>query len=33
MKGFTSILEKGLSPILVFSNISFTLENDKTYNP
>jgi len=33
MKGFTSILEKGLSPILVFASISSTIEKDKTHNP
>jgi hypothetical protein len=33
MKGSTSILEKGLSQVLVFANISFTIEEDKTHNP
>jgi hypothetical protein len=33
MKGSTSILEKGLSLILVFASISFTIEEDKTHNP
>jgi hypothetical protein len=33
MKGSTSILEKGLSPVLVFASISSTIEEDKTHNP
>jgi hypothetical protein len=33
MKGSTSILEKGLLPILVFASISSTIEEDKTHNP
>jgi hypothetical protein len=33
MKGFISILEKGLSPILGFASISSTIEEDKTHNP
>jgi hypothetical protein len=33
MKGSTSILEKGLSLVLVFASISFTIEEDKTHNP
>jgi hypothetical protein len=33
MKGSTSILEKGLSLILVFASIYSTIEEDKTHNP
>ncbi len=33
MKGSTSIFEKGLSLILVFLSIFFTIEEDKTHNP
>jgi hypothetical protein len=33
MKGSTSILEKGRSPILVFVSISSTIEKDKKHNP
>jgi hypothetical protein len=33
MKGSTSILEKGLSLILVFVSISSTIKEDKTHNP
>jgi hypothetical protein len=33
MKGSTSILEKNFSPVLVFVNISSTIEEHKTHNP
>jgi hypothetical protein len=33
MKGSTSILVKGLSPILVFVRVSSTNDKDKTHNP
>jgi hypothetical protein len=32
MKGSTFILEKGLSLVLIFVNISSTIEEDKTHN-
>ncbi len=32
MKGFTSILEKGLSPVLVFVSIFSIIEENKTHN-
>jgi hypothetical protein len=33
MKGYTSILEKGLSPILIFASIYSTIKENKTHNP
>jgi len=33
MKGSTTILEKGLSPILIFASISSTIEKNETRNP
>jgi hypothetical protein len=33
MKGSKSILEKGLSPVLIFVSNSSTIEEDKTHNP
>jgi hypothetical protein len=33
MKSSTSTLEKGPSLVLVFANISSTIEEDKTHNP
>ncbi len=33
MKGFTFILEKNLSPILILASISSTIKENKTHNP
>jgi hypothetical protein len=33
MKGFTFILEKNLSPILILASISPTIKENKTHNP